>query len=342
MKSKAIIFLFLFCFIFSCKNIDQNDFVHVDLSGVINLEAPDVIYSFDDKYPTDISIRDSIAYIVQIKSDYCLMALNLNTRQVIQSFGISGHGPNDIIFPLFISSIDHEEVLLQDGFSKQFNVVDFNKQTEKYVVNKYMDYSNKIFRSSETNISKNLISGRKSGAGKMFYVYGINTDELIEIDFYPEIKDLNPNIDLNYLYAPSIAMNEERNRILAGMYFFDMFHVYDLSGKRIKTCCFSKNFSPSTYRDVTTENIIQKCSEGLVRVFPTRDYCYFLRSSREYVDNMLIQVNWDGELMNIYHTSDEIEGQFYIDEKEKKMYIIRHRLLSAIEEVFEVVSYLLN
>ena len=111
MKSKAIIFLFLFCFIFSCKNIDQNNFVHVDLSGVINLDAPDVIYSFDDKYPTDISIRDSIAYIVQIKSDYCLMALNLNTRQVIQSFGISGYGPNDVIFPLFISSIDHEEVL---------------------------------------------------------------------------------------------------------------------------------------------------------------------------------------------------------------------------------------
>lgn len=32
-------------------------------------------------------------------------------------------------------------------------------------------------------------------------------------------------IDLNNLYAPSIAMNEEKNRVLCGMFFFDMFHA---------------------------------------------------------------------------------------------------------------------
>ena len=102
------------------------------------------------------------------------------------------------------------------------------------------------------------------------------------------------------------------------MYFFDMFHVYDLFGKRIKTYSFSKNYSLSLYRGVTMENIVQKCSEGIVRAFPTMDYCYFLRIKRDHVDNMLIQVNWDGELINAYRTSDEIEGQFYIDEKRKK------------------------
>lgn len=348
-KMKKEVFLFMFLFIFSCQNMKEKEFTPIDLANAFAIDSPEVIYSFPDKYPTDISIRDTIAFIIQIKSDTCLMALNLNTQQIIQSFGISGHGPNDIIFPLFISSINDIAVLLQDGFAKKLNIIDINERTKQFAVKKYMDCPNQIYPSGETNISENFIVGRKVGRNeRMFYVYNRSTDNVTEIDFYPKLKQLNPNrlnpdIDLNYLYASSIALNEERNRILSGMYFFDMFHVYDLSGNRIKTCYFSQNYIPSFSSNASMEDIIQKCNMGLIRSFPTKNYCYFLRAKRDSVDNMLIQVDWDGNFINAYHITDDIQGQFYIDEKDNTLYSIRHRIMSdGIEEVFEVVSYSLQ
>jgi hypothetical protein len=272
------------------------------------------------------------------------MALDLNSKQIIQSFGISGHGPDDVIFPRFILSVDHTDVLLQDGFAMKFNKVYFNEQKNQFAVEKYMDYPIEIFRSGETNISENFIAGRQIGTGKLFYIYDRRSNIEKTIDYYPKVKGLSANLDLNYIYAPTIALNEEKNRILSGMYFFDMFHVYDLSGNRIKTCYFSKNFISSFDRKVSMANIGQKASVGLVRSFPTKDYCYFLRVRRDRTDNMLIQVNWDGDFINAYSFSDEIEGQFYIDEEERKLYIIRHRINpeNYVEELFEVVSYSLK
>jgi hypothetical protein len=272
------------------------------------------------------------------------MALNLNTQHIIQSFGTSGYGPNDITSPNFIFSINNLDVLLQDGFAKRFNKVDVNKQTNQFEIKKYMDYSDRIFQSGETNISENFIAGRKVGNGKMFYIYDRNYDVVIDVDYFPVIKNLNRNIDFNYIYAPSIALNAEKNRVFAGMYFYDMFHLYDLSGNRIITCRFSKNCIPSFDSNDLMENILQKCNVGIIRSFPTKDYCYFLRIRRDRVENMLVQINWDGELVNVYNIPDEVLGQFYVDEKEKKLYIVRHNLVPEfhISEVFEIVSYSLS
>jgi hypothetical protein len=60
--------------------------------------------------------------------------------------------------------------------------------------------------------------------------------------------------------------------------------------------------------------------------------------------SMLIQTNWEGELINAYHIPDNVLGHFYIDEQNRKMYITRHRLVPDAHtmEVFEIVSYQLE
>jgi hypothetical protein len=79
------------------------------------------------------------------------------------------------------------------------------------------------------------------------------------------------------------------------------------------------------------------------------DYCYFLRVARDFSSGstkfrMLIQTNWEGELINAYHIPDKVLGHFYIDEQNRKMYIVRHRLVPDIHivEIFEIVSYQLE
>jgi hypothetical protein len=142
---------------------------------------------------------------------------------------------------------------------------------------------------------------------KMFYIYNRNTDIVIDVNYYPPIKGLNKELDFNNIYSPSISLNEEKNRIIIGMFFFDMFQVYDLSGNRLKTCCLSDKCIPKFYQSDDMATVMQQCEMGLIRSFSTRDYCYFLRIARDFSDNkdtkfhMLIQTDWEGELINAYY-----------------------------------------
>ncbi|MDR2027806.1 MAG: hypothetical protein LBQ01_09690 [Prevotellaceae bacterium] len=343
-------FYMLFLCIFSCKNDEEVILFHIDVSQATTLAPPETLYSFTDKFAFGVSIRDTVAFVMQAKSDTSLTAINIKTKSIIQSFGVSGMGPNDICDPIFISSIDHSDVLLQDGRVNKFHKVGFNRNLKRYSVDKFMIYPEKIWRSGESNISRNFISGRKVGRGeKMFYIYDRNNDTVMDIDYYPPIKNLNKELDFNNIYSPSVSLNEERNRIVIGMFFFDMFQIYDLSGNRLKTCCFSDNGIPMFNHSDGMETVMQKCETGLIRSFATKDYCYFLRIARDFSSGstkfcMLIQIDWEGELINAYHIPDKVLGHFYIDEQNRKMYITRHRTVPDIHvnEVFEIVSYQLK
>jgi hypothetical protein len=339
----------LFLCIFSCKNDKEVVLLHIDVSQATTLSPLDTLYSFTDQFAFGVSVRDTVAFVTQIKTDTCLTAINIKTKSIIQSFGVSGHGPNDINMPLFISSIDYSDVLLEDAVTNKFNKIDFDRNLNRYSVSKFMTYSDKIWRSGETNISRNFISGRKVGNGKMFYIYDKNNDTVIDVDYYPPMN-LNRELDFNNIYAPSVSLNEEKNRIIIGMFHFDMLQVYDLSGNRLKTCCFSDNCIPKFNKSDDMRTVMQQCEMGLIRSFATRDYCYFLRIARDFSSDvasklsMLIQTNWDGELINAYHIPDKVLGHFYIDEQNRKMYITRYRLVpdDHTMEVFEIVSYQLE
>jgi hypothetical protein len=214
-----------------------------------------------------------------------------------------------------------------------------------------MTYSTKIWRSGETNISQNYISGRKVGNGKMFYIYNRNTDTVIDVDYYPPIKTLNKELDWNHIYAPCVALNEEKNRVIIGMFLFDMFQVYDLSGNQLKTCCLSDKCIPGFTRSDDMETVMQQCEIGFVRSFSTKDYCYFLRLARDFSTevvsvkwSMLIQTDWNGNLIHAYHFPDDVLGHFFIDEQNRKVYIVRHRIVPEVDvnEVYDIVSYQLE
>jgi hypothetical protein len=130
------------------------------------------------------------------------------------------------------------------------------------------------------------------------------------------------------------------------MYFFDMFHLYDLTGERIKTFCFSDNHTPK-FESGEVRRDLEGGYSGIISVFPTDDYCYLLRitkkPSTDESDIMIIQINWDGELVNSYQIPDEeMYGSFCVDDGAKKIYAIRHFIDRDETEMFCIVSYLIN
>lgn len=338
---KIVFYIILCISIFSCTSTKNNsDFV--DLSESTILQSPETILRFEDKYPVSIKIVDSLLFVINVKADTCIDVYNIETRQKIKSLGSVGYGADDLINPTFILSVDVDRVLLDEGNLKK--IVEIEKDDNgALLLKEYIPYPDSIFISSETNLSKNYIVGRKIDATNpnMFFVYNRNTGKTLKAKFP---ITLNESVsDYNYTFASIVALNEQQNRILVGMYFFDLIHVYDLEGKHIQTFKFSEKCIPDVNKN-TKMLALDNGYSGFTRCFPTEKYCYLLRMivspMAEKTESMLIQTDWNGNMINSYRFVDNVSGQFYIDENAHKVYIIRNEWDADInEEVFDIVSF---
>ncbi|MDR1170243.1 MAG: hypothetical protein LBK97_05345, partial [Prevotellaceae bacterium] len=123
-----------------------------------------------------------------------------------------------------------------------------------------------------------------------------------------------------------------------------MFSLFDLSGNRLKSVYFSDNYIPSLAWEKQHVHFDTEKGYAGINVYPTNDFCYLLRHEEvndETVKIHLIQVDWDGNLVKSYLVPNDMQRQFCIDEKSKKMYAIRHSVTDD-NEIFYVVAYSLE
>jgi hypothetical protein len=346
MKSSLI--AILLCVLVSCTTKFE---YHIDLSEYSILKPFESIIEFDYKFPNDITIKDSIIFIIHKKMPSTMMAYNFYTKKFICDFGYI-EGPNNVISPKFITSIDsNNDMIIGDVNSKKILKIIQKKIDASTIfdLESYIEYPLQIYPSGEVNFSANFIVGRMIGVNSMFYIYSRDTEKITNCDFYPVIN-APYDVDLNNLCAPCLALNEKKNRIVAGMYFFDMFHLYDLTGKRLKTFCFTENFMRNFTSNEPYQELREHGYSGIIKIFASNDYCYLLRLTekpstheeyKEY-DVMIIQINWDGDLIASYQLgSDVLVGTFFVDELTNKLYMIR--IIDAKDgEIYAITSYLLN
>jgi hypothetical protein len=338
-----ICLVLLYAFVSCSEQKKDNTLIRYDLSQSVSLNEPEIIFGFEDRYPVFITVKDTIAIIIEVKNNTSFIALDINKKEVLKYFGNHGNGPEDVYSPDFILSTDIEDFLIfQDvnlGRIRKFDV----KGEDKFKIEKFIDYPQEIFPGSNLSISSNFIVARTINweEKNMFHIYNRTDSSVIDVGFYPDVKELS---DRNNGLAARHALNESKNRIITGMYYIDMFSLFDLSGKRLKSVHFSDNYIPPLAWDDDGKYVnfdTEKNRMG-IDVYPTNDYCYLLRSESvndEGKDiNHLIQVDWDGNPVKSYLVPEDDMLGFCIDEKSKKMYTIRHSVTDD-NEIFYVVAY---
>jgi hypothetical protein len=341
MKSSSVIVLLCICVLFSCTS-EYSEYHRINLSEYSILKPFESVIEFDDKFPTDIAKKDSIIFIIHRKLNSTMQAYNLDTKKFICDFGYVGKGPNEVISPAFITSIDNNDMIIEDVNSKKIlKTVEKNINASKiFDLEPYIEYPVQIYPSGEVNLSENFIAGRIIEANSMFYIYNRNTEKITNCDFYPVINS-HYDIDMNNLCAPCLALNEKKNRIVAGMYYFDVFHLYDLTGKRLKSFSFTENFMLHFNSDNPTQELREHGYSGIKKIFASDDYCYLLRYTLGSAI-MIVQINWDGDLIASYKLdSNVLIGTFFVDELTNKLYMIRI-IEGEDNEIYAVTSYLLN
>jgi len=350
MKKQFLLFpLFLSFSLISCLNSSKEVIYDITDSPILNIE--DTIFRFEDKLAIGIAVQDSTAFIIQYNSDTCMLALNLNTRKLIKGFGFKGSGPEDVVSPEFMPSLDNSHaVFLVDVNSKKLLSIE-NSGNKTFHLKKLMTFPAEIFPASNLNYSNQVLVGRQSkiGSNKMFFIYDQKKHTKVDVSSNPDIPGLK---DPNYFCAPHLALNAAQHKIIAGMYLMDMFHVYDLEGKHIKSVCFSKDYIPKMDKKGGALDLNQGF-RGIYNLFPTDDFCYLMRVIEKPVfkngdvvsttrELFLVKVDWDGKLISSYRINDEIGGHFYVDEKQKKLFAIRHTVESTSKEFYDVVTYSLK
>ncbi|MDR3236550.1 MAG: hypothetical protein LBT48_07520 [Prevotellaceae bacterium] len=336
----VIVTIIICGFLISCDK-QSDDFTYYDLSDSPAIVLNDTLQNFDSRTIMDMAISDSILFLIQYGYDELILAIDRSKNQIVSMFGHTGSGPDDMLDPSFISIINHQnEVYINDVNTKKLMKI-IRSQNNHFHFEKLMDYHSQIFPTSNMCYSEDFIVGRKisSETKKMFYIYNMEQNSINDIDIYPKLK-ANIN-DVNYYYASNFGLHAAKRRIIAGMYFFDMFHVYNLNGERIKTVCFSKDCIlpvDNTHHVLA----IQNGYSGIVSIFSTNEYCYLLRYTeipQTEGHYMLVQTDWDGKIIHTYTINEKLATpKFCVDSRDHKMYMVTHSI-DGDTEYNTVVSY---
>lgn len=290
-----------------------------------------------DLYPVDLDFYASSLYIITVKSDTSIYVFDRNTYKQTQGLGIVGSGPQDVFSPEFVSNNyelkdNNGGVAFHDSNARKIFYADESNQLVEWKL-----FTDVLASVRGLNISGDYWIGQRirTGEENMFHIYNEASGRTIEIGYYPELPDLE-KIDKNYLYALNITANHSKDRIIAGMYFFDLIQIYDFQGNRISTLSLSPDYKPETVLEGMKDN---KDYISYPRIYSTADYCYLCRKLKGCKATQLIRLTWNGKVNAVYQFDEPINA-CCVDEAKGELYTISQKIdIDSEEEFYDIMLY---
>lgn len=330
------------CCLFSCQAEKGWEVLDVDVSSK-ELTVEDVFYTFNDMIPIGLTLQDSVILVNLARSPQSLIALDLRSKVIINSFGDIGQGPDELISPQFAARTKWDSIVVFDINKKQIMGIAYEGKSGEYVLTDIRSFPEIIYPTSDMAVSSNFVTGRNlEKEDAMFFIFNKQSEKIKNIPFYPVIKGLDSRP--NYFYAVRTAINERTKKVIAANYFFNLIHIYTLKGEHIRSLAFSDNPIPAVLTK-TKEINLEAPYTGAQAIFPSDDYCYVMSKTKNSEAKhavMLTQIDWEGKLIQSFHIKEDIIGGFYVDEEMKKIYAIVQDLDEDGQEIQKIVSYRLD
>lgn len=351
---KNILFLvFMVLIINGCQNThntSNDDNLMNNLNEVLisnsefkDLRSPHLIKCFGEKLPVSVEFYDSLLYVVMAKSDTCIYIYNLKDYKLEGTLGKLGHGPNDILSPNLMMN--------SNALKKQLGgVVYYDLNTKLVYLAKEKNQLTPITKINDNmSPAKDISMGNRYWIGQkivhnsesLCQIYDSETNVIQAIETYPKIEDIDNRVDRNYLYSSKIVFNENKYRIVIGMYFWDLIQVYDLIGNKIKTF--------SLVQDYDAESSMRRMFEeedyvGFNQIYATENYCYLRRvltngKSRRAEKMQIVKMDWDGNIITVYRLDDLMVGGFTVDENNNTIIGIVQTENDEMDEYYNIVLY---
>lgn len=315
-KYVYILFLLGIC---SCvhPNVDEI----IEENNIVRREVNEVAIEellFVDK----ISAFDSSLVFINRKSDSVFYVYNRTDFSYQGTFGSLGQGPNDFLFPFFLT---HDEGM--DGY---FTVYDVNTASFKNLKYESLMKGNQNAMSSvgmpspligSPNLTKltdgSFLGNIDSGQG-LFFIYKENLKALKWIDFPENL--LQPKGDFTVMNMNRISVNEKLEKIVSAMGYYNLLFLYDINGNlKKKVQLGDKTIKPTIIgeHNISGDNFI--CCRDIES---TDEAVYVLMQNAkekdfEKMDNppsRIVVFDWNLNYLKTYQLP-VYSMEFFIDEK---------------------------
>lgn len=357
MSIKSVFLLMVLSVLMACqdrsakKTLTNNDEAQKQLMNISEQDSSFIISQlsvkqrivrFDDKYPVRMDVYDSLLHIIMAKSDTSIYVFNTKDTTLLRTLGCTGYGPQDVLSPDHIgNNYEVKEknggLLYYDLNAKRLFCIDHTFQLKPS-----QHFVEEMYPVRSLNIAGDYWIGQliREDNGKLFHIYNTQIKKVIEVDRYPIIPDCE-TVDRNYLYSANIGCNQQKGRIIVGMYFMDYVHIYNWEGERLHTLSLSFDYH--------SESAVKRMFNGgdyigYSQIYSTEKYCYLRRNlmngvTREVEASQIIRISWEGDLCDIYQVDEHLTGGFCVDDTNQYLYCIAHAIEPSGNEYFDVVSY---
>lgn len=329
---------FIYCFLFALCLVGCSK--HGNLPEIPEIEEKaetladcDTIYSTDELFIQDIDVKNGRIALMCVNDEPAFVFLN-NECNKIEHTILNGAGPNDVLSGALMKSA-------VTGNDSCFIIADVTAG-KILTVNPAPSYA--VSASANKDI---VYWGNLCYSDSMFIGHEYNSPELftiaepngmrIHVPYYLSMsEDLMSDFGQKYdmIMRHNVALNREKDRILAFSCFFDAVAAYTADGKQIMTNRMSNDVS-------------EEC--GLIKddgtywlqsnPYATEDNCYVKLTkvkNKNKTVSYLLKYNWDGDITKVYKMPKDVIGAFAIENE--KLYCIVSDIQGK-QECYYVVAY---
>lgn len=327
---------------FTTKLINWNEKTVGD-SAIHRLLPAQVLVRFIDKYPVGLDVLDSLLYVIMARSDTAVYVYNKQTLNLSHSFGNLGQGPQDVLSPCFLKN--NYEMKKKNDFLEFYdlNARKIFKNVGGEIVST-KEFVEEMYPTDQLNISGEFWIGKKfSGTNEgLFQIYNSQTKKTKSIDLYPAIDELDEKTEISRLYSVLLACNQTMNRIVVGMYHFDLILVYNFEGELLHTLSLTDNYKA---KEAVKKTLNGDDYIGFSQIYATDKYCYLRRFIKNGKQNLrasqIVCIDWNGKVVGIYLMDENTTGDFCVNDTSGELFCISRETVDA-EEYYNVISYKLQ
>ena len=336
----------VFCLLLlvSCDNSKSKQMHAVNLnvnSSKTDLQLFDTLVVCKEEYPRSMNVFGDWLCVTMAKSDTCLYLYDKKSGELVKRMGIIGMGPEDVMLPEFVKNAQNmnpERLMMYDLNAKKYFFLNKNASFDDF-----SPLNTQYAGMNSLNITERYIVGHQiSGENSLFQIVKKDSKEVKSVDFYPELPNsVTDKIKrhLNYLYSPHIMCNEEKNRIVVPMYFFDLIQIYDFNGDLLKIVNLGGN---DDYVKNINHVLYKEDYRGCSQCYLTKDFCYLSRDlydgkTGKKVENEILKMDWDGNIVQTIKLSVTLAASFCV-ENDHTLYLIVQNIVDD-EEEYLILSY---
>lgn len=281
----------------------------------------------DVLYIDKMCIHNSSLVLINRQHSPCFYVFNRENYLPQGAFGIEGNGPDDFLFPFFLTTNIYKDGVLQtyDVNNASFKDIDLQKALNHTsgavrttpIPPLLIGSPNLILQNDST-----FLGNMDSGQG-LFFSYNKSSNRINWIDF-PD--GLLPPVDGDFtvMNMNRIAYNPDKEKIVSTMTYYNRLYLYDSKGNLLKTVQINDKAIRPSLEDkyiITPESKL--CS---TEIQGSNDYCYILAQDMEIVRyeepgnarSRIIVLDWDLNYIKTYQLP-HYARTFVLDKQNKRI-----------------------